>query len=143
MIYNVLINYRLDNQELYRYADKRHKMAESEGSNFNEYICLFSKLYQITDSVKLSDFQYRLSLGKVLCNDILYKWKLKDGPRCEYCENKQATRHLSCQCHEVQNIWTHVQNWFNLAQDCKWTDRNILEILVHINPKGSVNLQLY
>ena len=103
----------------------------------------FKDLYKITDNVKLRNFQYRLLLGKIFSNDILYKWKIVESPNYDRCRLsiKQSTRHLLYECKETQKTWDFVKNLFETqSREVEWTMDKILRNNVHAKPNHIMNL---
>ena len=63
-------------------------------------------------------FQYKI-LNRILnCNDILYLWKIKDGPECVSCGRTDTIEHRIFYCIESKQIWKSIQSWI----------KNVLEI---------------
>ena len=84
-LYQVLINQEEAN--MYNYAVKWYSMVKrNDLLCMNEFFKLFRKIEITTSWVKLRDFQYRLLLGKIFVNDVLYKWKIKNSAECDWCD---------------------------------------------------------
>ena len=91
IIYDYLLGKKYLNDELQKYA-KCWSMQTQENITLEEYLKLFSNLYKIMDVVKLRDFQYRLLLGKIFTNDILFRWGKKESNIWEYCLKSREGR---------------------------------------------------
>ena len=74
----------------------------------------FMKLYKITNSTKLRDFQYRLLHKKIPSNLELHKWGVKKNDRCELCSEQDSIQHLLYYCDHVIDIW---QQWIAEVHD--------------------------
>ena len=74
----------------------------------------FMKLYKITNSTKLRDFQYRLLHKKIPSNRELHKWGVKKNDRCELCSEQDSIQHLLYYCDHVIDIW---QQWIAEVHD--------------------------
>ena len=105
----------------------------------NEFFKLFRKIEITTSWVKLRDFQYRLLLGKIFANDVLYKWKIKNSAECDWCDTDvQSTSHMLLECAQVQKIWDFVKT-LTTEQNVKWSRETILSNTVHQEPKKAIN----
>ena len=69
-------------------------------------------LYKITWVTKLRSFQYRLLMGKIFTNDILYKWKVKPSPNCEFCDTNHSVKHMLWDGECIQPILTYWKRMF-------------------------------
>ena len=91
---------------------------------YQNYKKLFKELYKITQVTKLRNFQYRLLLGKIYTNSMLYKWHLVDSTNCNLCENAyQDIVHLLVECPLVNPLWHMIEELFNI----NLTSVNIME----------------
>ena len=50
------------------------------------YTKAFLRIDKMTKVSKLRDFQYRLLLGKIICNEELLSWGIKESNLCTFCE---------------------------------------------------------
>ena len=72
---------------------------------YNWYMESFGRIYKCTGITKFRDFQYRLLLGKIILNDKLYDWKVKDSNRCTFCLNKaESLIHFFWECEQAKEI---------------------------------------
>ena len=82
-------------------------------TSYDEYLKFYCDLNSITKIVKLRNFQYRLLCDKILTNDRLYHWKIKESQECEWCaHHKQTIMHLLLECNVSKNVWSFVNNLF-------------------------------
>ena len=98
-----------------------------------EYYSYFARIYHIKEIVKFRDFQYRLLLGKIFTNEILYKWKLVNSPQCDWCEKTQTIDHLLYECQVTCEIWETIQEC--IMSKRKLTKYEILSNVVNANKK--------
>ena len=100
-LYNYIISlHAMENMEGYI-----QKFTKEFGSCMNEEYCMFfKKIYKMTKDTRLRDFQYRQLLFKIFTNDTLYKWKVKESAKCDYCHENQNVQHLFLKCEKVQAI---------------------------------------
>ena len=140
IIYNSLLNKKYGNKlPITKYAnnwfDRLHTNYDLE-----KYRELFRNIYTLTNKVKLRDFQYRLLLGKIFANDVLFHWKVKTSNICEYCEKtKQTTIHLMVECEYVRKIWEEIFSLFDSNTIC-WKPENIMNNSVHPKKNNILNL---
>ena len=115
-IYDLLI---YDPFPLLKYYNKWLEVPEFSSLEYAFYEKCFARLYCCTDISKYRDFQYRLLLGKIFTNNILYEWGIVDDAKCTFCGNEpENLMHLLWSCSEVKPLIDYVQ-WL-----CK--ERNIV-----------------
>lgn len=74
---------------------------------------IFFNLYKNTLSAKLRSFQFKLIHRRIYLNNTLYKWKIVDSARCQYCQEEYETiEHLFFHCPIVVRFWELFQNWY-------------------------------
>ena len=112
---------------------RRKGMLEEDIESFRKH---FKNIYDLTDMVKLRDFQFRLLHNKIFCNDILVHWRKVDSNVCNFCKvEKQTIVHLMYRCPVVQQVWQTLE--LKLIQfPCDFNTRSVLFNLV-INNKTS------
>ena len=97
-IYNMLIS---DDKQLNKYARCWIQQGLSELTQ-EDYVRDFDRLYKIT---KERDFQYRLLLGKIICNSDLFDWHKLETDRCTFCGKERETMlHVFYECEELMEI---------------------------------------
>ena len=141
-VYDILLNRKIKDQELWEYACRWYTKLELDigidERQLVNYEKLFRNIKKTTKIVKFGDFQYRLLLGKIFTNDTLYRWKIKDKNECEYCNEKQTAVHLFVHCTVAKSIWARLSN-FLMVENSIWNDQNIMENLVHQKPTHIIN----
>ena len=107
----------------------------------DDYQKHFRNIYIMTDVTKLRDFQYRLLLNKIFCNDILVHWKKMESNICNIChKEKQTIVHLLFECDVIMDIWLRTFTKFEVESE-KLNFRNILFNLVNEErPRHIINL---
>jgi len=67
-----------------------------------------------TISNKLRSFYYQFRMKDIMTNSKLYKMKIKETAKCNWCENiHQDMIHLFWDCVESRNIWYQLEHWLN------------------------------
>ena len=86
---------------------------ESDGLeiDYKKYQKSFENVFHCTKIPKLRDFQYRLLLNKIVTNQDLKTWGLKNNENCTFCRvGVESTRHLLFSCtvttEILEVIWT-------------------------------------
>ena len=124
MIYNMLIH---DNSVIVKYW----KSWEKDGLVFDSerYKNAFSMWKRSTKITKLRDFQYRLLLNKVVCNDRLHEWGMVENNLCTFCnEARETVTHLLYNCKKVRSIIQFVNE---LMYVCDMEDLNLQTFLLN------------
>lgn len=86
--------------------------------DIDQFLENFDKLYKLTTSVKIRNFQYRFLHRIIFTSNILYKWKIVDSPRCIFCLDEYETmEHLFFDCIKVQRLLEMFQAWFECLTD--------------------------
>ena len=138
LIYNFIIN-NIEAYDIYRYAKKWCESMNVIGG-LEDFYKLFGNIGKISNNnVKLRDFQYRLLLGKIYTNTTLYKWKIVDTKKCDYCTYDQNIKHLLYNCKNSRKIWNELER---IIADplLQWDLRNIMDNTVHAKPKSIYNI---
>ena len=96
--------------------------------NVNDIKLCFKAIASCTHTVKLRDFQYRLLLNKIFCNDILIYWKKVESNLCNICYNeKQTITHLMFYCQKIRPIWCRIQALLRRAGiNCTFNAQNVI-----------------
>ena len=72
-------------------------------------------------------------------NKNLYKWKLIDSPRCNYCKTDiESIKHLFCECHVTRTFYLNVKEWcknFNV----NLPEMNATDVLYGVSPDNIEN----
>ena len=132
------INKNRKTDTISKYCNKWYSKLEVTDQGLYDYMKLFKQLHNLTQVVKLKDFQYRLLCGKIFTNDILVKWKKVASNICNICgKDKQTIVHLIVYCEYSCKIWQSLQEWF---PEVEFTKINIMCNTVHSNNKHILNL---
>ena len=99
----------------------------------------FKNIYKVTNIIKLRDFQFRLLHNKILCNNVLFCYQIKDSQQRDWCEtSKQNIEHLLYTCNVTSLFWSKIRNYLNtgtkdpeVMSNLVWSWENILYNLVH------------
>jgi len=79
-----------------------------------DWIENFQECIKWTLSNKLRSFYYQFRMKDIMTNSKLYKMKINDTAKCNWCENShQDMKHLFWECIESRKIWTQLEHWFN------------------------------
>ena len=82
----------------------------------NQYEQAFVNLYQCTKITKYRDFQYRLTLGKIILNVDLHDWGISDTPNCKLCQQEVETMsHAFFTCCKVQLLKKYLYDLCDMA----------------------------
>ena len=110
--------------------------------NVNDIKLCFKAITTCTHTVKLQDFQYRLLLNKIFCNDILIYWKKVDSNLCNICyNNKQTITHLMFYCRKIRPIWCRIQALLRRAGiNCTFNAKNVILNKVVENTNDACNV---
>ena len=72
---------------------------------------IFSRTFKIIRETYLQSFQYKV-LNRILnCNDRLYKWKIKNNNKCDYCEEVDSIEHHLYYCTISNQFWKQLKSW--------------------------------
>ena len=65
----------------------------------------FALPYKIVHEPYLQSFQFKIIHRIINCNDNLYKWKIIDSPKCNYCTSVDTIEHHFYYCHISIEFW--------------------------------------
>ena len=135
--YNMLIE---DNgSALFKYFVRWNNIVNFTFENYQES---FKHMYDITKVTKYRDFQYRLLLGKIVCNEDLFKWGLRNSSECTFCDAPvQTIIHLMVECPKVASLYDQLQiNWQKLEISVIVINpKNIILNCIHSRPGHAIN----
>ena len=84
-------------------------------------------------------FQFKILHNYLAVNKNLYKWKLIDSPRCNYCKTDiESIKHLFCECHVTRTFYLNVKEWcknFNV----NLPEMNAIDVLYGVSPDNIEN----
>ena len=98
-------------------------------------------MYQITYVTKLRNFQYRLLLNKVITNQDLYYWNLKNSPVCNFCKSEnEDIIHCLIECQFSKQLWTYFFEFLtNLCIEYNGDVKSIMLNRIHNKTNHVVN----
>ena len=65
----------------------------------------FALPYKIVHEPYLQSFQFKIIHRIINCNDNLYKWKIIDSPKCNFCTSIDTIEHHFYYCHTSIEFW--------------------------------------
>ena len=78
--------------------------------------------YQVTNEVKLREFQYKILNFLVNTNLLLMKKRIISTDTCDFCHSSSETMyHLFYLCNKVISFWWEVQKYWKLKTNQDWT----------------------
>ena len=96
-------------------------------------------LYTTTIESSLRSFQFKILHNILPTNYILYRWKLKNSPRCSYCFiNNETLDHLFCTCDKSITFYQNINIWLS-RYNLKLPDMSVHNILIGLSPSGIKN----
>ena len=104
LLYNALVQLKCEkSQAVINYSDK-YDISEDT----------WREIYQLPHKVKLNntlkEFQYKITHGYLATNLLLYKMRIIDSPRCNFCNlYQQSMSHLFFECMPVRSIWYQIE----------------------------------
>jgi len=67
-----------------------------------------------TISTKLRSFYYSYRMKDIMTNSKLFKMKIKDSAKCNWCDNEhQDMLHLFWECIQSKHLWINLEQWIN------------------------------
>ena len=74
----------------------------------------YIKICQVTNSVKLRYFFYRVINRTLVTNVKLFQWKMTNTDQCTFCNQKKETIiHLFWECEESSRLWQCMSRWID------------------------------
>ena len=100
--------------------------------DFEDYLRCFQYNFIHTKITKFRDFQYRMLLCKIVCNEDLYNWGKVDTPLCTLCgESNESVCHLFVECKITKKLLV----WFRdtcLSKNIEVRVENHVNILFNL-----------
>ena len=104
-----------------------------------EYQRAFEKLYRVTISTKLRDFQYRLLLNRIPSNKQLHRWKIKNSAKCDFCDEEDGVKHMLMECSQLEELWRkvkkHLESYEVIPGVMSFEWKNIVLNDVYLSPR--------
>ena len=76
----------------------------------SEINLIWKNVYDITNELKLREFQWKLLHRLLPCNKYLYFWKIKDTMLCSVCQEIDSLEHRFLNCSIAVRCWTKAKN---------------------------------
>ena len=71
---------------------------------------IYQTPFKTTLDTTLRNFQYKIIMGILPTNTLLVKYKIKDSPVCDLCNNSEETLvHIFWECQITQSLWNDLQ----------------------------------
>ena len=104
-IYTVIVKKQCE------HPTKRLFYENKYGNNFNWHeVC--SNIYKTSVNHLSRVFQLKIVHDILPTNYKLYRWKVKDSPRCSYCFTENETlEHLFSECHVAITLYSRITEW--------------------------------
>ena len=88
------------------------KYSKIYNINKEEWRIIYLKYTKLNITNKAKENHFKILHDYIATNKLLYQIKVKDSPRCNFCElYKQDTYHLFFNCLIVKNFWFNVAEW--------------------------------
>ena len=134
--------YKMLNENESTVSQKAQKWSEKLGRQIDpgEMRSQFKTVYVTTNEPKLRSFQYRLLHNAIVTNKRLYQWKVKDSPKCAFCQEEETIEHLMFFCLEVQGLWKNVKKYLDrLCCETFFTLETVMWNRIHKSAKNIAN----
>ena len=79
----------------------------------NEWSNIFQRSYQTLRETKIQSLQFKIIHRIINCNKKLFDMKIKETPKCSYCDAIDDIPHFFMRCENVLDLWTRFFNWWN------------------------------
>ena len=100
---------------------------------------VYECIYKCTNDTYLREFQFKTVNNYLPVAQNLFKWKLKDSPRCSYCFlYNESVDHLFFHCNTARNLYFKLQEWMETVQ-LSLPKYNMPDILYGILPANAKN----
>lgn len=143
LVYSSLI--QCENSLIPRKNRWEHKLNIS--IEMSEFLKHFKAIYQTTIATKYRDFQYRLLIGNIITNRLLFLWKKSDTQMCSFCKLYiEDEIHLFCECNRIKTVWTDTRRYIrdndmqNVYNMLTWDNCSIIWSMVHPKRSHAINL---
>lgn len=107
---------------------------------YKDFLKTFKGIYCQTICTKYRDFQYRLLMGILPTNRLLYLWNLVDTQLCTFCHTQvEDELHLFVECKFVKMLWNLLKIYIGnndrqaVCTQLTWSSKNIIFSRVHPN----------
>ena len=79
----------------------------------DEWSKIFQGSYQTIRETKIQSLQFKTIHMIINCNKKLFDIKIKETPKCSYCDAIDDIPHFFMRCENVLDLWTWFVNWWN------------------------------
>ena len=79
----------------------------------DEWSKIFQRSYQTIWETKIQSLQFKIIHRIINCNKKLFDMKIKETPKCSYCDAIDDIPHFFMRCENVLDLWTRFFNWWN------------------------------
>ena len=79
----------------------------------DEWLNIFQRSYQSLQETKIQSLQFKIIHRIINCNKKLFDMKIKETPKCSYCDAIDDIPHFFMRCENVLDLWTRFFNWWN------------------------------
>ena len=76
--------------------------------------------YKVLKETYLQSFQYKIITRNLNCNYSLFKWKIKNSPKCDSCDMVDTIQHHLFQCNLTKVFWKNVEEWIYRSLEIKF-----------------------
>ena len=80
---------------------------------------IFKTPYKTTIETQLQSFQYQVIHRLITCKKRLFDLKIKDSPKCEFCNDIDTIVHFFVYCPKIEAFWKSFFLWWNKVDDLK------------------------
>jgi len=110
----------LTNKLVYNlYIEEKYENPKSQDKWIANYPILeaaeWEKIYKMPffycRETFLQSLQYKILHRILNCNYNLYKWGIKDTPKCDHCDSVDTLEHFLFECYKVNMFWKSIQKW--------------------------------
>jgi hypothetical protein len=78
---------------------------------------IFRLPYTCTKRTTLQALQFKIIYKIINCNYWLHKIKIKDNPKCRFCDDEETIEHFFFACENTKNFWKAFRTWWNANTD--------------------------
>jgi hypothetical protein len=83
-----------------------------------EWEDIYTRPYELTRDSKLITFNYKVTHRTLACGKTLHKWKVRESPTCNICNEQEDTiEHHLVLCRKTNIFWNMLTNWWRSITD--------------------------
>ena len=115
-LYNFLIVEKINRSK------SHNRLSDIYNIDEEEWKCIYCMPRNIQLSNTAKENQYKILHNCIATNQLLYKMKLIESPRCGFCFlYVQSVKHLYWDCLIIKNFWFAVKSWMCNQHDIRIT----------------------